>query len=564
MIRSPAMLGHLKISRRLQIIGVAALAGMVAVAMVGLFNLHDNLIADRKNKVQSIAETAVAILADFQRRSAQGELPADEARTGALSAVRAMRYGQGDYVFILDRTGTLLVHPNPAMVGKVVIDSTDPDGVYLFRELLAGAARGGGFVSYRFPRPGQQTAVAKLSYAAPFEPWGLTVGTGIYVDDVETLFRRNAGIVGAIVLALLALVVGGTLVIARGISRPLTWVTGAISRLADRDTGVVIGYTDRRDEIGDLARALDVFKGHLLEAERLAGEQRQVQLARQRRAERIESFIADFEQAMAAVVTGVATAGTQLQADAQTLAGTADRTNRQSVAVAAAAEQASSNVQTVAAATEELTASVGEISRQVTESAHIADTAVEEAGRTNGTVAGLSDAARKIGDIVQLINDIASQTNLLALNATIEAARAGEAGKGFAVVASEVKNLANQTAKATEDIQGQVAQMQAVTGTAVDAIKSISGTIRRMSEITTTIASSVEQQGAATQEIARNVAQASQGTSEVSNNIGGVTEAAGSTGVMAAQTLCAAETLNHQATRLRSEVDSFIGRVRAA
>ncbi|CAK0740848.1 methyl-accepting chemotaxis protein [Azospirillaceae bacterium] len=264
------------------------------------------------------------------------------------------------------------------------------------------------------------------------------------------------------------------------------------------------------------------------------------------------------------MVSGVATAATQMQSDAQSLTATAEQTNRQSAAVAGAAEQASSNVQTVAAATEELTASVGEIGRQVTESARIAGTAVEEANRTNATVASLADAAQKIGDIVQLINSIASQTNLLALNATIEAARAGDAGKGFAVVASEVKNLASQTAKATEDIQGQVMQMQTVTGTAVDAIKGITGTIRRMSEIATTIATSVEQQGAATHEIARNVEQASQGTREVSGHIGGVTQAAGATGRMACQTLSAAQNLNQQAARLRSEVDGFVSRVRAA
>jgi len=221
-------------------------------------------------------------------------------------------------------------------------------------------------------------------------------------------------------------------------------------------------------------------------------------------------------------------------------------------------------VQTVAAATEELSSSVNEISRQVSESSRIANVAVDEANKTNITVAGLSDAAQKIGEVVGLINNIASQTNLLALNATIEAARAGEAGKGFAVVASEVKNLANQTAKATEDIQGQVGQMQSVTGTAVDAIKGITGTIQRMSEITTTIASAVEEQGAATREIARNVQQASTGTREVSSNIGGVTQAAGETGHMAGSVLGATKELSRQTDRLRQEVDAFVRRVRTS
>ena len=228
----------------------------------------------------------------------------------------------------------------------------------------------------------------------------------------------------------------------------------------------------------------------------------------------------------------------------------------------AAAEQASVNVQTVASATEELSASIGEISRQVTESTRIASGAVEEANRTNGTVAGLQEAAQKIGEVVQLINNIASQTNLLALNATIEAARAGDAGKGFAVVASEVKNLANQTAKATEDIQNQVGQMQSVTGHTVEAIRSITGTITRMSEIATAIASAVEEQGAATQEISRNVQEASRGTAEVSGSIQGVVAIARDTGGGAGETLAAANSLGTAAENLSVEVDRFIGTIR--
>ena len=350
----------------------------------------------------------------------------------------------------------------------------------------------------------------------------------------------------------------------RGVVRPVEAMTEAMDQLAGGNKAVDIPGTERSDELGHMAQAVLVFKDNMIRAERLAEQERVQQGARQRRAEAIEAMIGEFDRAISTVVQSVASAATQLQSDAQGLSATADQTNRQAGAVAAAAEEASVNVQTVASATEELTASVGEIRRQVNSSMKIAETAVEEANRTNTTVAGLSDAAQKIGEVVQLINGIASQTNLLALNATIEAARAGEMGKGFAVVASEVKNLANQTAKATEDIQAQVGQMQSVTATAVEAIRGITGTIRRMSEIATTIAAAVEEQGAATGEIARSVQHASHGTQDVSHNIGGVTEAASSTGRMAGQTLGAARDLTQQSSRLRSEVDGFIGKVRAA
>jgi methyl-accepting chemotaxis protein len=348
------------------------------------------------------------------------------------------------------------------------------------------------------------------------------------------------------------------------VSRPITAMTGAMRRLAERDMGVAIAGVGRGDEIGAMASAVQVFKDNMIKADELAAAQEAERRVKERRGQEIEQLTRDFEGKVAQLVGALSAAATEMEATAQSMSATAEETNQQSVAVAAAAEQASANVQTVATAAEELSSSIGEIGRQVAQSARIADQAVADAQRTDATVRALADGAQKIGDVVTLIQDIAGQTNLLALNATIEAARAGEAGKGFAVVASEVKNLATQTAKATGEIAAQIAQIQAATQDAVGAIHGIGSIIGEISQIATTIASAIEEQGAATQEIARNVQQAAQGTQEVTSNITGVKQSASATGSAATQVLGAAGQLSEQSAGLSGEVDAFLAGVRAA
>jgi methyl-accepting chemotaxis protein len=350
----------------------------------------------------------------------------------------------------------------------------------------------------------------------------------------------------------------------RSIVPPLRSMTGAMTELAGGNYGVEIPATGRKDEVGDMAASMLVFKENMIKAKEAAEREAVEQQARVLRAQTMEKLTREFDADVTAVLKTVASASTELQSTATSMTATAEETSRQSTAVAAAAEQAAANVQTVASAAEELSGSVSEISRQVSQSTTIAAKAVEDAERTNEQIKGLADAAQKIGEVVSLITAIAEQTNLLALNATIEAARAGEAGKGFAVVAAEVKNLANQTAKATEEIATQIGGIQGATGEAVIAIESISGTIRQISEIATTIASAVEEQGAATQEIARNVQQAARGTSEVTSNISGVSQAAGETGAAASQVLGASSELSQQSEQLRSQVERFLAGVKSA
>jgi methyl-accepting chemotaxis protein len=354
-------------------------------------------------------------------------------------------------------------------------------------------------------------------------------------------------------------------VIARGIIGPLLGLTSSMEELAGGNLEVIVPGADRSDEVGDMARTVEIFKKNGLEVERMRAEQLVVEKrsSAQRKADMIR-LADDFEAAVGAIIETVSSASTELEASATGLTSTAVRSEALTTKVAGASEEASTNVQSVASATEELSSSVHEIGRQVQESARMANEAVEQARQTNGRVGELSKAANRIGDVVELINTIAGQTNLLALNATIEAARAGEAGRGFAVVASEVKALAEQTAKATGEIGQQISGIQVATQESVGAIQAISGTIGKLSEISSAIAAAVEEQGAATQEISRNVQRAAEGTMQVSSNITDVQRGASETGTASSQVLSAAKSLSGDSSRLKLEVGKFLNSVRAA
>lgn len=383
-------------------------------------------------------------------------------------------------------------------------------------------------------------------------------------QDESTRARTALLITLGAVAILLAVTAVLGVVIVRGITGPVAKMTDAMARLAGGDKTVEISGTENRDEIGAMARAVVIFKENMIRADELAAKEAEAVKARENRARLMEELASGFDLEVSDTLTMVKSASTELHATAAAMTATAEDSKRQVTVAAAATEQTSANVQTVAVSAEELSSSISEISRQVAQSANIAQRAVAEAARTNETVQGLAESAERIGEVVKLIREIASQTNLLALNATIESARAGDAGRGFAVVASEVKSLAGQTEKATEDIAGQIAAIQSASTQAVQAIQGISSTIGTISEIATTIASAVEEQGAATQEIARNVQQAANGSQQVANNLSGVTQAANDTGAAAHQVLASSAELSKRSETLRVRVEAFLSQIKAA
>ncbi len=527
-----------------------------------LFNLYDNLLVDRQEKVRTLVQLAQSIVRAQQERARLGEISEDEARQQSLRAVSALRFGPAgkDYIWVNDAKGVMLSHPT--RVGASMLNEKDPDDFAFMRAFIATSQQGGGFVSYRWMRDPGQPPVPKISYVAPVPEWGWTLGTGIYIDDVRAAFLHHSLTVGFVTAIIVLLGALAGIFCRRTIILPVRSLTAAMDKMAHGDLGVVIPAAAQRDEIGEMARSTQIFKDNLarvrrLEEESAAGENR----ARRERENARVQLAQEFNTEVSGIVDAVAAAADDLREKAEALSTNAGHTSEQANSVASGAVEASANVQTVAAATEELASSIDEINARIQNAASETHNATAQAQKIDATMQALSANADEINAIVGLVQQIAQQTNLLALNATIEAARAGEAGKGFAVVAGEVKGLANQTAKATQSIAKQVEAVHQAAQAAKDDTGLIAATVGHLNELIADIASTVGQQRDATREISRSVDEAAKGAEQVSLYTNGITQSFAQTERIAAGSLAAARSLSQQAVRLKEQANVFVARV---
>jgi methyl-accepting chemotaxis protein len=559
-------LTNLKVGTKLIVVLVLAAMALTASIGISVTQLRQRMLEDRIDKLRAVVATVTGVAQSLQDRVAAGGLTRQQAMAEFRDTIHRLRFGgPGDYVVAQTTDGLVVMHGgDPAREGKPTTaqDARGRSSADLARDVLRRSD--GGVIRYQVRKPGRVRPQTKLSYVARFAPWDLVFVAGAWTDDIEAAFRASLIRIAAVCGTLMAASLAAAWAFSRDMTVALGRLNEALQGLAS-GRAVEVPCTGRRDEIGAMAGCVQILKAKMAEGERIRrGREEDKQRAQAAQAASRQRMADDFEGRVAQLVGRLSAGATDLEVTARSMVEIAGRSDGQSRSAAAAAEVASSGLASVASAAEQLAASIGEISRQVEHAARMAGQAVSDAQRSDQIVQALAAGAERIGAVVSLITGIAGQTNLLALNATIEAARAGEAGRGFSVVASEVKNLATQTAQATQEIGRQIADIQAATAEAVHSIRGIAATIQELSLIAAAIAEAVGQQGSATSEIAGSVQRTSEAARQVTLSIEGVSEAAGAAGAASEEVLGAAALLSSRTAEVSVEVERFLAGVRAA
>ncbi|MCZ8375273.1 MAG: cache domain-containing protein [Beijerinckiaceae bacterium] len=560
------MLKSVSITKSFVLLALATLLLGLAALSLSFAQMRSAMLDQKRTEIQHIVEAGGSLFKGMLDRGKADGLTDYDAMKAALEALRHARFEGSNYLFVLNLRGEMLLHPvRKDLEGRNIIDMKDRNGFLMVQDFIRVVRQQGkGFTEYYWKKPGAEEESLKISYNLRLEGVDAFINAGLHVDDVDAALWREVRSVLLKLLPLAALFGLFALYLGRRLSRAVRQLTGSVEGIAAGQLDTAIEGVERRDEIGVIARALQVFRDALAEKQQAESEALARRMAEQQRQVLVEAEISSFERSADSVVLTISSAANQLEAAANELSQAARLTTMEASAVASAATQTSTTFHGLAAAGEELSGTAGEISRILAESTKAAADAVASVRTTDESAQALASAASRIGSVISLINGLAEQTNLLALNATIEAARAGDAGRGFAVVANEVKALANQTAKATSEISEMVNQIQQASNDTVVAIREIDGAIALIDRATAEIAGSVGEQERATREIASNVQQAVSGTEEVSRSITAVSATAGHTEGAAQQVLGSAADLARQAETMRSEVQRFLQTVRAA
>jgi methyl-accepting chemotaxis protein len=565
-VRRQAWLGGIG-GRLAAVIGLFA-AGMIAFVAVFSWLNAGEIAQSHRQQIRAVVEAAGGVVERQYKDFQEGRVSEPEAKERAKAALRMIRYNKTDYIFVHDDTATQVVlGARPELEGSDVSKNVDRNGLYFSLEMIKrGKELGGGYIDYYFPKPGAaaQDASPKTAYFQRFAPWGWTIGTGVYVDDVIVRVR------GAVLTALgigagFILIIGGfAAMIARGLTRRLHALSATMTALAEGHTDVAVPQTGGADEIDTMARAVLVFRDNAIERSHLAATSEEQQRASATRQEQVEALVRGFDSKVKAVLGTIRDHIGHLTDAAANLSTVASSASSRASIAEDVSQSTSRNVQTVAGAAQELAGSVRDIGSLVSRATDVIIKATALTSDTDAAVAGLAANAGKIGDVVNLIQAIAEQTNLLALNATIEAARAGESGRGFSVVAAEVKTLANQTAKATDEIRAQIQVMQASTNGAVGAIAAIVSIMSDVQSFNSSIAAAVKEQDSATGRISRNIEETASGASELNTEFANVSQAIGETSRTAGRVGEATAVLLRETEILDHEVGAFLRNVAAA